>query len=231
MINELTIEVSYKCNLNCLFCSSKNSIFNIKPNTKLNFENIEKTIKKLKPKIVRWSGGEPFIYLNKKILKRFSSFDFPYIQIVTTNGTFPKKVAELVNYFSEIRVSIFGNKQTHEKITGVKGSWNKAFQTLKILKNIINSGCKLRLLITSPYIYKSLIQEVKNIAKKFKVNTRITGLVPTRLIIRPNSIIKSSTCSLGGENCRYRKKRLMLPNGKLIHCAVEKAGFRCPYFK
>ncbi|PJA62898.1 MAG: hypothetical protein CO161_03955 [Candidatus Portnoybacteria bacterium CG_4_9_14_3_um_filter_44_9] len=230
MIDELTIEASHKCNLDCLFCSSKNTIFNIKPSDKLNLEDIEKAINKFRPKIVRWSGGEPFLYLNKKILEKTPSFKFLYKQIVTTNGTYPQKVSKLAGYFSEIRISVFGNKRTHERITRVRGSWNKAIQTLKILKNKIGSDQKTKLLITSPYISKSQIREVKTIAKKFKIGTRITGLVPTKLISRPDNVIKSSVCSLGGENCQYYKKKLILPNGKIIHCAAEKAGFKCPYF-
>jgi MoaA/NifB/PqqE/SkfB family radical SAM enzyme len=231
MIEELTIEYSHRCNLDCLFCSSRNTIFNIKPSDKLNLEDIEKAIKKFKPKIVRWSGGEPFLYLNKNILEKVSSLTFPYEQIVTTNGTHPERVAKLAGYFFEIRVSIFGNKQTHEKITRAQGSWDKAIQTLESLKNKIDSGQKTKFLITSPYISKNQLQEVKAIAKTFKIDARITGLVPNKFIPRPNNIIESPTCSLGGENCRYQKKRLILPNGRIIHCAVEKIGFRCPYFK
>lgn len=230
MIEELTIEVSHRCNLDCIFCGSKNTIFNIKPSDKLNLKDIEGAIKKFKPKIVRWSGGEPFLYLNKKILEKVSSLPFPYEQIVTTNGMYPLKAVKLASYFSEIRISIFGDKQTHEKITRAQGSWNKAIQTLKTLKNKISSEQKTKLLITSPYISKSQIGEVKAIAKKFKVGTRITGLVPSKLISRPDNIIKGSVCSLGGRKCRYHKKILILPNGRIIHCAVEKTGFRCPYF-
>ena len=202
----------------------------MKSGDKLNLKDIEGAIKRFKPKIVRWSGGEPFLYLNKKILEKVSSFTFPYKQVVTTNGMHPQKAAKLAGYFSEIRVSVFGNKQTHEKITRVRGSWDKAVQTLKILKNKIGSEQKTKFLITSPYISKSQIREVKAIAKTFKIDTRITGLNPTKLISRPDNTIKNSVCSLGSENCRYHEKRLILPNGRIIHCAVEKTGFGCPYF-
>lgn len=231
MINELTIEASHKCGLNCLFCSSKNTIFNIRPSDKLNLEDIVSAIRKFEPKIVRWSGGEPFLYLDKKILEKVCCLPFPYEQIVTTNGMHPNKAGKLASYFSEIRVTILGNKQTHEKITRVRGSWNKAIQTLKTLKSKIGSEEKPKLLITSPYISRSQIQEVKAIAQTFKIDTRITGLVPTPQFPRPESSIKNPTCSLGGEDCQYQQKRLILPNGRIIHCAVEKLGFRCPYFK
>ena len=51
----------------------------------LKTKGIKKAIKELEPKVVRWSGGEPFLYLNKKILERISSFKFPYKQIVTAS--------------------------------------------------------------------------------------------------------------------------------------------------
>lgn len=231
MISELTIEATHKCGLNCLFCSSKNTIFNVKSKDKLSLKNIKAVIRKFKPETVRWSGGEPFLYLNKKILEEVSSLPFPHKQTVTTNGMHPNKAGKLANYFSEIRVSILGNKQTHEKITRISGSWNQAIQTLKILKSEIGSKKKPKLLITSPYISRSQIQEVKNVAKTFKIDTRITGLVPVPQFPKPNKNLKTSTCSLGVGDCRYYKKRLILPNGRIIHCAVEKVGFKCPYFK
>lgn len=230
-IDELTIEASHECTLNCIFCSSKNTIFNIKSTDKLSLRDIGKLIKRFRPKVVRWSGGEPFLYLNKEILEKVSSMPFSLEQIVTTNGMHPEETAKLAHYFSGIRVTIYGRKRTHERITGVIGSWGKAIKTLQKIKKRIGSRHRSRFLITSPYISESQIREVKDIAKTFEIGTRITGLVPTNQIQRPKKNFKGSVCSLGGESCRYNKKRLILPNGKVIHCAVEKLGFKCPYFR
>ena len=229
MIDELTIEASHKCNLNCLFCSSRDTLFNINPEDRLSLEKIIETIQAFKPKVIRWSGGEPFFYLNQPLLEKTSAFDFPINHAVTTNGTLTAEAVNLAPYFSEIRVSVFGDEKTHEELTRVPGSWGKAMQTLQSLKDKLKDSMATKLLITSPYISKSQMQEVKDIAEKFMLGTRITGLVPNALISRPDDTTESDTCSQGDETCHYHQKRLILPNGRIIHCAVEKIGFNCPY--
>lgn len=227
MIEELTIEASHKCNLNCLFCSSKNTIFDIKDDAKLKPEEIKKLIETFSPKILRWSGGEPFIYLNEKYLSAASGCS----QTVTTNGMFPKKVTELAKYFSEIRVSLLGNQETHEILTQIPGSFNKAIETINLLKLNRQNYPQTQIIITSPFISQEQIAEVKALAKSLDVKTRLTGLAPNKFISRPAGTIASPICSLGGENCRFAQKRLVLPNGQIIHCAVEKVNLKCPYFE
>lgn len=228
MIDELTIEASHLCPLNCVFCSSKSSIFNIKHTNRLDTKEILKIIDRFDPKVVRWSGGEPFVYLDDKILRKVSTRVND--QTVTTCGMYPDKATRLAHWFSEVRFSIYGWQRTHDQLTRVFGSWGTALRGLWMIRdNLGFPSPETGVLITSSYLSKNQIKEVKHVAKAFRVGTRITGLVPTGGIRRHKENVISPVCSLGGESCRYESKRLVLPNGMIIHCAVEKRGFSCPH--
>ncbi len=79
MCEELTVEASHKCNLRCIHCSSRFE------NYHLPFGHIKELVEKTKPKTIRWSGGEPYYYLERRYLELG---DDKIDHIVSTNGTF-----------------------------------------------------------------------------------------------------------------------------------------------
>lgn len=210
-IEELTLEITHDCPYSCIHCSSR------QVKGQLTLEQVMRYLEKYNPKVIRWSGGEPFIYLNKDWLLD------GYRHIVTTCGAFPDRVVSLSSYFDEIRISIYGNKIFHEAITGVKGSFNRA---CKLAANLHDSGYNI--VLTSPHWNHIQTMDVIELASRTGTGHRIAALVPS---VTEDKITEGNTCSTGHIDCKYGKKILILPNGKVVHCAVEKRGLECPWIK
>ena len=126
------LAVTYRCNCRCTMCytwkhpSKKDS--EIKPEDLVTL-----------PEIVRLNvtGGEPFLKEDlseildvvKKKAKRV---------VISSNGLLTKKALEVMRQHRDVgvRISIDGNEETHDKIRGVKGAFQKAIETLKGLKEL-----------------------------------------------------------------------------------------------
>jgi len=227
MIDELTLEVSHKCNLKCMHCSSRRFDCN------LHFGDVTKLVNKYKPSIIRWSGGEPFIYLTSDYL----TINTQEIKnVVSTNGTFKNSIYKYYNLIDEIRISVYGFREFHDGVTGVSGTFDKVIDTLESFS--INTDFKNKFVITSPYWNLNQIQQVEDISNRFDLKCRITSLVPpvynNKIIgnicshVYNNKII-GNTCSVGVGKCNYNKKILIQPNGSIVHCATEKRGFGCKF--
>jgi MoaA/NifB/PqqE/SkfB family radical SAM enzyme len=127
-----------RCNLKCSMCFEKLRT----PNKEIDITEWIKIINQIKtfrPRI-HLSGGEPFVY--PKIIDLIS-----YIRqcglflSITTNGTFLKKYAdEIISLgVNRINVSIDGPREIHDKIRGVKGTYNRIMEGLKIINELKKS--------------------------------------------------------------------------------------------
>lgn len=230
-VKELTIEVSHSCEYDCYFCSSKNCIFDIDEEVLWDTRNIERLLDKFEPDVVRWSGGEPFEYLNEEFLEVPKSREID--QIVTTNGRDWEFIEGLSEYFKEIRFSIYGLPEIHNDIMNSE----KAFAIAMDSIGRIRLKEHPKVILTTPFISEYQIWSFSVVAKALYLDTRICGLVPSNDADKPegdwkdveNLGIPTNSCSLGASECKWDEKRLVLPNGKVIHCATEKLGYECPY--
>lgn len=240
-IDELTIELNNYCPQNCIFCSSKNC--DLIPTNKpviLEFEDIMLAIRLFNPDTVRFSGGEPL--KRADMLDKFTKLlylCYDVEMILTTSGYLYENLLKHSKYnpnwilpidslgrLDKIRISILGFEGTHNYLTGKDDAWDRVMKTLEILFDVYDGEIE----ITAPAVSEEQVTEVKQVANYFNLETRITGLVPPEEMCRPNlNSVDNEQCSLGGEKCKYNKKRLILPNFKIINCAVEKLGFDCPY--
>jgi len=139
---ELNFAVTYKCNSKCIFCN----IWKEKRRDELTLEEIEKFSKKIN--FIHWirlTGGEPF--LRKDYVDIIKIFDENlsdlYLISTPTNGLLPdlilEKVKDVLKFFKKkyvLTVSLDGPEEIHDKIRGLKGSWNKALETYKKLKKL-----------------------------------------------------------------------------------------------
>lgn len=150
---ELSIEVTDKCGLKCIYCSSKAGINRKKH---INFDRIKEIILEAKNdfgiKTVSLSGGETFLYPNFFKLFNFIVGEDLEIIIYTSgvllknNTRIPisidrlKKMKDIKNSF-KIKMNIQGyNKRLTETINGTKGS----FEIIEAsIKNIINEKIDL----------------------------------------------------------------------------------------
>lgn len=134
------LELTDKCNLRCIHCYGN---FGYEENTKTcelkkeEWFDIINQLYDMGCRHIQLIGGEPFCnkdfeeiieYLNKKGFKRITVF---------TNATLinEKNVKKLKKYNVNIRFSLYGhNKETHDKITNVKGSFEKTISAINLLR-------------------------------------------------------------------------------------------------
>jgi radical SAM protein with 4Fe4S-binding SPASM domain len=166
---ELSIEVTDKCSLNCIYCSSKAGI---NRNKHIDYIKIKKIISDAKNnfgiKIVSLSGGETFLYPNFMKLFNFIADNDLDIIIYTSgillseNKRVPissdilKKMKNKKNSF-QIKMNIQGhNKKLTEQINRTKGS----FEIIeKSINNIVNEDiCLGAHVVPFKNNYKHLIE-------------------------------------------------------------------------
>ncbi|MBA7650432.1 GTP 3',8-cyclase [subsurface metagenome] len=113
-----------RCNLKCSMCFERLR----KPNPEMEIEGwikIIDQIKRFQPRI-HLSGGEPFVYPGIVDLISYIKKSGLFL-VITTNGTFLSEYAkEIIRMkVNRIHISIDGPKQIHDKIRGVKGTFNR----------------------------------------------------------------------------------------------------------
>lgn len=146
--DELSVELTKKCALNCIYCSSEASICR---EEKLDLEKLKGTISQVKTnhwiKKISLSGGDPFLYSD---FLNFFNFlkEFKIKIIIYSSGVvldrddnmvpIPQKLLKEIKISSEnpkIHINIQGyDKQTIEKINGKPGSYDCIQQTISNIK-------------------------------------------------------------------------------------------------
>jgi len=184
---ELNFAITYKCNSRCEICN----IWKEKRTDELTIEEIEKFSKKIN--FIHWirlTGGEPFLrkdYVNivKTLNENLSDL---YLITTPTNGLLLdliyEKVKNVLNFFKKkyiITVSLDGPKEIHDKIRGIKGSWENAIGTYKKLKELEKEHKNFKVFFgytISPLnigLFEKTIEEVRKLipeitAKDFHIN-------------------------------------------------------------
>ena len=152
----LLVELTYSCNLKCVHCYNPKHMSDVQ----IDFDKMKKIIdeaKNIGVFRITFSGGE--CTLDKDFIKiveyarskRMSVSIFTNGQTLYDNTDLLEKLINLYPY--RIGLSLYSlNEQTHEKITSVKGSYNKTLTVIKELrkKNIsveiknflLNINCK-----------------------------------------------------------------------------------------
>lgn len=127
----IILEIAYSCNVRCTFCynpwrSEKGQYPQSKVLSKESFFLIIDKLKKWGADTLAFSGGEPL--LNPDIFEiaayaREQGFE----NSLLTNGILAKRIAEeMAENFSLVLISLHGTQNVHDKLTGKKGSFQKA---------------------------------------------------------------------------------------------------------
>lgn len=128
-LKELKIEVTYKCDLNCLHCSSDARPSNLLEMARDECLRILSDAAKMGAHEVAFSGGEPFLWLHIYDAVEAAFKNHMNVAIYTSGNVadFKQKAIRLKN-FGNIRMifSVFGaNALTHERITRKVGSFER----------------------------------------------------------------------------------------------------------
>jgi len=135
-LREFKIEVTYKCNLNCLHCSSDASSFNTLEISKKDCLRILKEAISMGVKQVAFSGGEPLLWTGLEEAINIANNGGLNISIYTS-GNVDNISSKLINInklgVKKCVFSIFGKSANlHERVTRVSGSFERSIEAIKI---------------------------------------------------------------------------------------------------
>lgn len=138
IIDFVWIELTTACNLKCVHCYDESTCKRSEFMDFKDFCSIIDQILELGIKKIQLIGGEPFFLGDK--LKKYIDYvkdKFEFIEIYT-NGTLVEE--KWFKYLSEnnirMALSVYSyNENEHDKVTQIKGSWEKTNQTIAKLKD------------------------------------------------------------------------------------------------
>ena len=138
---DVTLEITRQCPLSCLFCSSNGGAKHPDELDLTDWINLVDDSIELGARSFLISGGEPFASPYLQELAEYISQNDVKLSIYSSGnvGTevvtpVPKSDLEYIARLGNVRMvmSLEGaNQKTHEKITGVKGSYNNTIKTIK----------------------------------------------------------------------------------------------------
>ena len=235
------IEITNQCNLRCKHCYNESDQ---KCDKKMSIEQYRMVIDLLVSKNVKniqIIGGEPF--WNKKLLREeldYTVGKFDRVEIFT-NGTLVTD--EWFEYFAInkicVALSVYSyDKDEHDKITGVKGSWEKTNSTISKLKthnikyrvcNVLMRDIDLKKKDTDLYKLSTKKDIVRMTGRgNFKLLT--DDLIKKKLITKNTFTekINSSFCKrlVTGHNC-FNSHIYISANLDVYPCVMERRVKHC----
>jgi MoaA/NifB/PqqE/SkfB family radical SAM enzyme len=134
--------ITTRCNLLCSFCLIKN--FRISEMTTKKKLGLIDELDRMGLAYLTVSGGEPLMVKDfEQIAQKIGRSGI--VTSLNTNGTLVNRQNALIlaRNFDIIRISVDGDKETHEKIRGSKGSHAKALKAIEYLMSVNNRKAKV----------------------------------------------------------------------------------------
>lgn len=126
---DITIAITRRCNARCIMCSQW--AISTKPDEEINLETLDKL-----PlcKFIQITGGEPFVRSDIQEIVALLRHKSKRV-LINTNGYYTDKIISIARSYPDIafRISIDGERETHNKIRGID-IYDRAIQTLEALK-------------------------------------------------------------------------------------------------
>jgi len=163
-VTEATITVTNRCNLRCQICD----IWQIRDNHLLLPEDYHKLPSTLTQ--INLEGGEPFLRKDLLEIIEVLKSRCPKAGIkITTNGVLTRVIEEKVKRMPEVvlMISINGPEKVHDRISGVKGAYQKGIETIKRLKSLGIRDLSIR--ATASKLNQETFFEVKKLADQFEI--------------------------------------------------------------
>ena len=130
--------MTYQCNLNCVFCYNPLRDKTISINA---IDSLVKRIAEFKIPQIYLIGGEPSILGVDKLNEYIEILSQTSSVTIVTNGYI--KLKGISNKLANMAVSLHGyDQESHEIFNGVKGSYNRAVESIKYYKSLgLNVRC------------------------------------------------------------------------------------------
>ena len=170
---QVFLELTYRCNLRCKMCQFL-PIIDRREKDELNLNEIKKIVDQIpKYTLITLTGGEPF--LRNDIFEIIDYIAKNHRCHIITNGTFltPENAERLVNFSSFslltgglffLGVSLQGLSEVHERITQVKGSYQKTLEGIRKIQEYKKIKKK-----TYPLIHITLVITQENLSQLLEV--------------------------------------------------------------
>ncbi len=214
--------VTQRCNFECHHCF--NHLENHKPNNDLTIDEIDRFSRNLgKIKYITLAGGEPMLRGDldaiAEIFYRNNKLD---ILNVSTNGWLTDRVISFVKSTLDkceglalaIAVSVDGGRETHDKIRGKSGSFDKVVTTLKELVKLQNHVDRNRLAIFAHGTYNAL--NAKEFLSTARFFTEEVGVPYSVALIRGDSLPDNSLKNIDIDHFYSVFKQVMPLVGKRL---------------
>ena len=130
-----SLAITYRCNARCVMCDiwKKEEKRELPPKV---YKKLPKTLKD-----IDITGGEPFLRDDLSEIVKILKEICPKARVlIITNGLLPRKTARVISSLLAwdknlgFRVSLDGIGETHNQSRGVPGAFQKAIQTINVLK-------------------------------------------------------------------------------------------------
>lgn len=136
-LREIKIEVTHRCDLNCIHCSSNAHPTHASIMSRADCLRIIKEAADLHVRDITFSGGEPFLWSHLPEAISCAASNNMDISVYTTGNSkgFAPLLSSIGKNIKTIIFSLFGsNAQTHERVTRVSGSFNKTKVSIRFTK-------------------------------------------------------------------------------------------------
>lgn len=176
--------LTYRCNLRCKMCGQWGMVGSSKGlptetlKNELSFDEIKKIIddiKTFKPNVTLF-GGEPLMYSNWKEVVSLIRKEGMRCNIIT-NGILLEGNAEAImdSGVDEIIFSLDGPRDIHDEVRSAKGTFDKAYNGLKLIRSLKESSYSGKpLLNISSTIFEinyKRLDEIINVAEELMAST------------------------------------------------------------
>jgi len=176
---DLQMEITGRCNLNCIHCYLPNHP-NINLPKNLIFDILDQ-LKEMGTLSVTFTGGEPLLHNDfASILEKARENDFS-IAVLSNGILINKEIIEIFKKFNVglVQISLYSlNPEIHDKITTIPGSMKK---TLKAIESLIEENIQIQ--ISCPVMKENLktLRDVLNYGESLsvKVNTDLEIMAKT----------------------------------------------------
>ena len=223
-LQSASLRVTMACNLKCKHCYS---VAGNKLNNELSFKEIKRVIDELKQLgaiRIFFTGGEPFIRPDILDILNYADKN-GFAMYVSTNGTLIDLQTinrlKLLKHLRTFQISIDGLRKTHDSIRGVKGTFDKAINTIELAKKKLKNT-KITIISTLMKENANEMGKLLKLAIKLKVdNFGIVTLYPIKRSAKVKDVSTLQKYKIFKKLSEiYIKKRPRLNIGLLVPPAI-----------
>lgn len=231
------MDLTERCNLNCIHCYIRKPAGTAKDLPAKKIKTVLDEAAKAGCLFFLMTGGEPLIR------KDFADIYVHAVKLgmlvtVFSNGTLID--AEMAKLFRKlppqnVEISIYGaTAETHDRITGVKGSFDKTMKGIwHLLKNGVSTGVKTMLMKNNIHEFEGMLSLAGRLGVKFRIDAelfpRFNGdKVPVDMRVDPEVAVEKEM-KLPGRKKEWReffsRMRGLPVNNDLYECSAGRSYF------